>query len=171
MQIYAAFKFNPPWRAPNQSSIFIFTLKLQVPLSTSSEYRWKAQRSVWNWNVHCIVNVRMGWLYWTWCRDEGAYIGLRGQVVMDGVSYTLMLIPLSWYSRTLQCLHWTYLNLFWYNTHTPSLNIQGAPKKMHHSNLYPISVLEVRFYFFTCVLDSEFWARFIWTFKNAHSES
>ena len=44
--------------------------------------------------------------------------------------------------------------------------VQGAPKKMHHSDLYPISVLEVGFYFFTCVLDSEFWARFIWTFKQ-----
>ena len=31
-------------------------------------------------------------------------------------------------------------------------NVQGAPKKMHHSDLYPISVLEVGFYFFTCVL-------------------
>ena len=30
--------------------------------------------------------------------------------------------------------------------------IKCAPKKMHHSDLYPISVLEVRFYFFTCVL-------------------
>ena len=32
--------------------------------------------------------------------------------------------------------------------------IQGAPKKMHHSDLYPISVLEVGFYFFTYVLES-----------------
>ena len=31
-------------------------------------------------------------------------------------------------------------------------SLQGAPKKMHHSDLYPISVLEVAFYFFTCVL-------------------
>ena len=30
--------------------------------------------------------------------------------------------------------------------------LQGAPKKMHHSDLYPISVLEVGFYFFACVL-------------------
>ena len=30
--------------------------------------------------------------------------------------------------------------------------IQGAPKKMHHSDLYPISVLEVGFNLFTCVL-------------------
>ena len=35
-------------------------------------------------------------------------------------------------------------------------NIQGAPKKMHHSDLYTISVLEVEFYFFTCVLNLEF---------------
>ena len=30
--------------------------------------------------------------------------------------------------------------------------VQGAPKKMHHSDLYPISVLEAGFYFFTCAL-------------------
>ena len=29
--------------------------------------------------------------------------------------------------------------------------IQRAPKKMHHSDLYPISVLEVRIYFFSHV--------------------
>ena len=46
------------------------------------------------------------------------------------------------------------------------INIQGAPKKMHHSDLYPISVLEVGFYFFTCVLNSEFRARFIETLKQ-----
>ena len=34
--------------------------------------------------------------------------------------------------------------------------IQGAPKEMYHSDLYPISVLEVGFYFFTYVLESEF---------------
>ena len=38
-------------------------------------------------------------------------------------------------------------------------SIQGAPKKMHHSDVYHISVLEVGFFFFTCVLESEFWAR------------
>ena len=32
----------------------------------------------------------------------------------------------------------------------------GCTKKMHHSDLYPIPVLEVGFYFFTCVLNSEF---------------
>ena len=32
-------------------------------------------------------------------------------------------------------------------------NIQGAPKKMYHSDLYPISVLEVGLYFFTYVLE------------------
>ena len=34
-------------------------------------------------------------------------------------------------------------------------DLQGAPKKMHHSNLYLISVLKVGFYFFTYVLESE----------------
>ena len=38
--------------------------------------------------------------------------------------------------------------------------LQGAPKKKYCSNLYPISALEVRFYFFTFVLKSEFWACF-----------
>ena len=36
--------------------------------------------------------------------------------------------------------------------HAQYCNIQGAPKKMHHSDLYTISVLEVGFYFFACVL-------------------
>ena len=33
-----------------------------------------------------------------------------------------------------------------------NIHVQGAPKKMHHSDLYPISVLEVGFNFFACVL-------------------
>ena len=32
----------------------------------------------------------------------------------------------------------------------------GCTKKMYHSDLYPISVLVVGFYFFTYVLESEF---------------
>ena len=34
--------------------------------------------------------------------------------------------------------------------------IQGDPKKMHHKDSDLKSVLEVRFYFSTCVLESEF---------------
>ena len=49
---------------------------------------------------------------------------------------------------------------------TCHVNIQGAPKKMYHSYLYLISVLEVGLYFFTCVIDSEFRARFIGTLKQ-----
>ena len=41
------------------------------------------------------------------------------------------------------------------------IEVQGAPKKMQHSDLYLISVLEAGLYFFTCVLESEFLARFI----------
>ena len=44
--------------------------------------------------------------------------------------------------------------------------IQGAPKKMQHSDLYLISLLEVGFYFFIYVLESAFQARFIWTPKQ-----
>ena len=33
-------------------------------------------------------------------------------------------------------------------------SLQGAPKKMYHSDLYPISVLEVGFYNFTYALES-----------------
>ena len=32
------------------------------------------------------------------------------------------------------------------------LELQGAPKKMHHSDLHIISLLEIGVYFFTCVL-------------------
>ena len=39
--------------------------------------------------------------------------------------------------------------------------VQGDPKKMHHKDSDLKSVLEVRFYFSTCVLESEFRARFI----------
>ena len=39
--------------------------------------------------------------------------------------------------------------------------IQGDPKKMYHKDPDLKSVLEVQFYFSTCVLESEFWARFI----------
>ena len=42
----------------------------------------------------------------------------------------------------------------------------GCTRKMHHSNLYPISLLEVIFFFFTCALNSKFWARFIETFQQ-----
>ena len=41
-------------------------------------------------------------------------------------------------------------------------HIQGVPKKMQHSNFPLRSVLEVQFNFFTCVSESEFWARSIW---------
>ena len=41
-------------------------------------------------------------------------------------------------------------------------NIQGDPKKMSHKNFELKSLLEDRFYFSTCVLESEFPARFIW---------
>ena len=40
-------------------------------------------------------------------------------------------------------------------------SIQGAPKKMQHSDLYLICVLEVGFCFSTYVLESEFQAHFI----------
>ena len=40
-------------------------------------------------------------------------------------------------------------------------NIQGVPKKMSHSVLKLKSVVEVRFYFSTCVSESEFRARSI----------
>ena len=36
------------------------------------------------------------------------------------------------------------------------------PKKMSHKDFELKSLLEVRFYFSTCVLESEFSARFIW---------
>ena len=39
--------------------------------------------------------------------------------------------------------------------------IQGVSKKRYFSDFRLISVLQVRLYFFTCVLESEFWARFI----------
>ena len=39
--------------------------------------------------------------------------------------------------------------------------VQGDPKKMYHKDSDLKSVLEVQFYFSTCVLESEFWARFI----------
>ena len=39
--------------------------------------------------------------------------------------------------------------------------IQGDPKKMHHKDSDHKSVLEVRFYFSTCVSESEFRARVI----------
>ena len=37
----------------------------------------------------------------------------------------------------------------------------GWPKKIYHKDSELKSVLKVRFYFFACVLESEFWARFI----------
>ena len=43
--------------------------------------------------------------------------------------------------------------------YTPPLYIQGDPKKMHHKDSDHKSVLEVRFYFSTCVSESEFRAR------------
>ena len=39
--------------------------------------------------------------------------------------------------------------------------VQGDPKKMHHKDSDHKSVLEVRFYFSTCVSESEFRARVI----------
>ena len=42
-----------------------------------------------------------------------------------------------------------------------SVVVQGDPKKMSHKDYDLKSVLEVRFYFSTCVLESEFRARFI----------
>ena len=45
--------------------------------------------------------------------------------------------------------------------------VQGVSKKRYFFNFYLISVLEVRFYFFTCVLESEFGARF----NDTHLES
>ena len=50
-------------------------------------------------------------------------------------------------------------------------NIQGAPKKMHHSNLYPISVLEVGFYFLHVFFNQNFEPVSLGHSKNAHSES
>ena len=44
--------------------------------------------------------------------------------------------------------------------------IQGVSKKRYFSDFRLISVLEVRFYFFTCVLESEFGARFIKPLKK-----
>ena len=43
----------------------------------------------------------------------------------------------------------------------PPKEVQGDPKKMHHKDADLKSVLEVQFYFSTCVLESEFRARFI----------
>ena len=40
-------------------------------------------------------------------------------------------------------------------------NVQGDPKKMQHKDSDLKSVPEVRFYFSTCVLESEFQACFI----------
>ena len=42
-----------------------------------------------------------------------------------------------------------------------TIKVQGVSKKRYFFDFYLISVLEVRFYFFTCVLESEFGARFI----------
>ena len=53
-----------------------------------------------------------------------------------------LLVDLSKPTGKLATLYTTY-KLLW-----TSCKVQGAPKKMHHSNLYPISVLEVGFYFF-----------------------
>ena len=44
------------------------------------------------------------------------------------------------------------------------VNLQGDPKKMYHKDSDLKSVIEVRFYFSTCVLESEFRARFILPF-------
>ena len=40
--------------------------------------------------------------------------------------------------------------------------IQGVPKKMQHSDFPLKSVIEVQFNVSTCVLESEFRARYIW---------
>ena len=45
---------------------------------------------------------------------------------------------------------------------TNSFYIQGVSKKRYFFDFHPISVLEVIFYFFTCVLESDFQARSIW---------
>ena len=50
-------------------------------------------------------------------------------------------------------------------------SLQGDPKKMSHKDFELKSLLEVRFYFSTCVLESEFPARFIWPLNITHSES
>ena len=47
---------------------------------------------------------------------------------------------------------------------TCDMILQGDPKKMYHKDSDLKSVLEVRFLFSTCVLESEFWARFILPF-------
>ena len=77
-------------------------------------------------------------------------------------------VMFNWYQEVVY-LSWCMYGLSWKMRKKcwPSdSDIQGAPKKMYHSNLYPISVPDDGFYFFTYVLESEFWARFIWTFKQ-----
>ena len=49
---------------------------------------------------------------------------------------------------------------------SPNHSPNHSPKKMQHSDLYLISVLEAGFYFFTYVLESEFLACFISTLKQ-----
>ena len=52
-----------------------------------------------------------------------------------------------------------------------SIQLQGAPKKMHHSDLYPISVLEVGFYFSCVFYNQNFEPVSSGHSNNAHSES
>ena len=46
--------------------------------------------------------------------------------------------------------------------HDYNLQVQGFSKNSYFSDFRLIAVLEVRFYFFTCDLESEFWACFIY---------
>ena len=72
-----------------------------------------------------------------------------------------------WQVSFFSALHRSFL--FWLpsqyldvrNDKTNNLNIHGVSKKRWHSDFSLISVLEVGFYFFTWVLESEFRARFI----------
>ena len=57
--------------------------------------------------------------------------------------------------------YYIYLQLQWHSLVAVLLVVvvvvvQGDPKKMHHKDSDLKSVLEVRFYFSTCVLESEF---------------
>ena len=54
---------------------------------------------------------------------------------------------------------------------TCDMILQGDPKKMYHKDSDLKSVLEVRFLFSTCVLESEFWARSSCLINITHSES
>ena len=59
---------------------------------------------------------------------------------------------------------WMKMNDDWWK----QINIQGVSKKRYFLGFRLVSVLEVGFYFIACVLESEFWALFIYPLKYNH---